>query len=410
MHIMVVHQYYLGDQQIGGSRFNQFVKYWTDMGHKVTVIAGMLNSKTGKKYPEYQGKLFKKEEKSDLLTVIRAHVSQSYNKSFLGRLLGYFSFTFFSTLASISVKKPDVILVTSPPLSVGMTGVISSKIKGAPLVFEVRDLWPESAIDTGVLTNKYLIKFSYWLEKFSYKHAKKINVLTPAFEKKLVENKEIASEDIWMVPNGADLDIFQPKDKNNWVRDKYNLQDKFVITYIGAHGLANNLITLINTAKKLKSYKDIVFMLIGGGMQKEMLKNKAEEYNLSNVIFVEPQPKKDIVDYCNAADMGTAVLQKNDTFKTVYPNKVFDYMSCARPVLLAIDGAARELVVDKAEAGIFVEPENPDDFARKILNIYQEKDTIEKMGQQGYEYVKDHFSRESLAEKYASKLIKLVKS
>ena len=407
MHIMVLHQYYLDDQQIGGSRFNQFVKYWTEMGHEVTVVAGMLNNKTGEKYEKYKGKVFAKEEKKDNLTVIRAHVSQAYNKSFIGRLWGYFSFTFFSTLASFGVKKPDVILVTSPPLSVGMTGVIASKFKRTPLVFEVRDLWPESAIDTGVLTNKYLIKFSYWLENFSYKNAKKINALTPAFVEKISTEKNVDKEDIWMIPNGADLDIFEPGEKNNWVRKEYGLDNKFVVTYIGAHGVANNLITLINTAKKLKDNQEIVFMLVGGGMQKDMLKEKAEEYNLDNIIFIDPQPKTKVVDYVNAADIGTAVLQKNDTFKTVYPNKVFDYMSCAKPILLAIDGVARELVVEKAASGFYIEPENPDEFADKILEVYNQKEKLKEMGQRGYEYVKENFSRKALAEKYIEKLTNL---
>lgn len=375
------------------------MKYWARNGHRVTVIAGMVNSKTGKKPEEYQGKLFVREQPDENVTVIRTHVSQLYNKNFLGRLWAYFSFLFFSSLAMMFVKKPDFVLTTSPPLNVGLTGVMCSKLKRIPFVFEIRDLWPESAIDTGVLKNKFLIRVSYWMEKTAYKHAKYINVLTPAFREKLIE-KGINSDKIWFVPNGADLDIFQPGENDNWVKEKYSLGDKFVVTYLGAHGVANHLVTLIEAAKKLMDRQDIVFMLIGDGMQKEMLKEKAKEYGLSNVIFVDNQPKDKVVDFCNAMDVGTAVLQKNDTFKTVYPNKVFDYMSCAKPVLLNIDGVARELVVGQAKAGVYAKSGDVDDFVKKVLYLYENRKEAREMGQRGYEFVKEHFSRESLAAAY----------
>lgn len=343
--------------------------------------------------------MFVREQPDENVTVIRTHVSQLYNKNFLGRLWAYFSFLFFSSLAMMFVKKPDFVLTTSPPLNVGLTGVMCSKLKRIPFVFEIRDLWPESAIDTGVLKNKFLIRVSYWMEKTAYKHAKYINVLTPAFREKLIE-KGINSDKIWFVPNGADLDIFQPGENDNWVKEKYSLGDKFVVTYLGAHGVANHLVTLIEAAKKLMDRQDIVFMLIGDGMQKEMLKEKAKEYGLSNVIFVDNQPKDKVVDFCNAMDVGTAVLQKNDTFKTVYPNKVFDYMSCAKPVLLNIDGVARELVVGQAKAGVYAKSGDVDDFVKKVLYLYENRKEAREMGQRGYEFVKEHFSRESLAAAY----------
>ena len=165
-------------------------------------------------------------------------------------------------------KRPDLVLVTSPPLFVGICGYLVSLFKRAPLVFEVRDLWPESAIDTGVLTNKYIIALSYWLEAFIYKKSKLINVLTPAFKEKLIKDKGVSEDKLIMVSNGADLDLMAPGDKNNSIRKQYDIGDKFVILYMGAHGVANNLITLIEAAKGLRDNSDIVFMLVGDGMQK----------------------------------------------------------------------------------------------------------------------------------------------
>ncbi len=407
MKILIVHQYFLEEDGGGGSRFNQFVKYWSARGHNITIIAGMVNYNTGKKSEKYKGKFIVKESLNDKVEVIRTHVSQKYNSSFIGRLWGYFSFTFSSIIAGVfHTKRPDLVLVTSPPLFVGICGYLMSLIKRAPLVFEVRDLWPESAIDTGVLTNKHIIALSYWLEAFIYRKSKLINVLTPAFKEKLMKDKGVSEDKLIMVSNGADLDLMSPGDKNNSIRKQYAIEDKFVILYMGAHGIANNLITLIEAAKALRDNRDIVFMLVGDGMQKMELIEKAKEYGLSNIIFVDSQPKSKIGDFCNAADVCTAVLKKVETFKTVYPNKVFDYMSCARPILLCIDGVARSLV-ENAQCGIYVEPENVLEYISAVDILYKDRELCRNMGINGYKFVKSNFSREALATMYEAHLLGL---
>ncbi|AXI10465.1 glycosyltransferase WbuB [Oceanobacillus zhaokaii] len=408
MKILVLHQYFLGRNDPGGSRYNQFVKYWEDAGHEITVVAGTVHYSTGKKEEQYKGKFIVKEKYSENVTVYRTHVSEAYNKSFLGRLWGYFSFTYSSLIAILfKIKKHDVIVVTSPPLFVGITGVLAKFLKSMPLIFEVRDLWPESAIDTGVLNNKVMIEAAYLVEKLSYKFANKINVLTPAFKTALIENKNVAEDKVTMIPNGADLDIFRPTEKQNWFREKYSLQDKFIITYMGAHGVANNLDSILNVAKKCSSLKDIVFLLVGDGMEKDRLKKRAIKEKIENVIFIDSQPKSIIPDICNASDICTAVLQKNDTFKTVYPNKVFDYMSCAKPILLGIDGVARELV-EKSESGYYVDPNNSEEFKRLILKLYNDTEHLKELGKNGYKYVTQHFNRESLAKDYINEIERVV--
>ena len=192
MHILIVHQYFLGKDDAGGSRWNQFAKFWAAKGHKITILAGMVHYATGKKPAEYKGKFIIQEQIDENIELLRCHVSESYNKSFLGRFWGYLSFAFSTVIAgAFRVKKADVVLCTSPPLTVGLTGWLLSRIKRIPMVFEVRDLWPESAIDTGVLTSRPLIKLSYWLERKSYKSSSWVNVLTPAFETALVKKKNV---------------------------------------------------------------------------------------------------------------------------------------------------------------------------------------------------------------------------
>jgi glycosyltransferase involved in cell wall biosynthesis len=407
--ILILHQYFLGKDDPGGSRFNQFVKYWEGMGHEITVVAGTVHYSTGQKEEKYKGKWIVEEKYSDKTMVFRTYVSEAYNKSFLGRLWGYFSFT-ISSLAAIlfKVKKHDVMIVTSPPLFVGITGILAKSFKRLPMVFEIRDLWPESAIDTGVLSNKFIIKLAYLVERLSYKYADKINVLTPAFRQVLINKKSINENKIIFIPNGADLDIFHPGTKENWVREQYQLKDKFVVTYMGAHGIANNLHSLIDVAKECQDYENIVFMLIGDGMQKKELITRVKDEGLDNVLFVDSQPKKLIPDFCNASDICTAVLKKVDTFKTVYPNKVFDYMSCAKPILLGIDGVARELV-EESKSGFYVDPENPKEFKLKILELYNNKQLQEELGENGLNYVQENFSRESLANKYVNEISKVVR-
>ncbi len=407
MRILVIHQYYLGKNDAGGSRFNQFARYWANKGHKVTVIAGTVHYATGKKDKRYKSKWIIEEKESDKIKVLRTYVSAGYNRSFVGRLWGYISFTISSTWAGLSRSgKQDLVLATSPPLLVGITGYLISRVKRIPFIFEVRDLWPESAIDMGVLSNRLVIKLSYWLERLIYKKADKINVLTPAFKEALLR-KGVASSKIVMIPNGADLDIFSPGVKENRVRKKYGWDNKFVVTYIGAHGLANHLIQLVEVARELREHEDILFVLIGDGMEKPKLAAKAKEYGLKNIQFIDSQPKSQTADFVNSADVCTAVLKKADTFKTVYPNKVFDYMSCAKPVIIAIDGVARKLIED-ARAGIYVEPENIEEFKKAVLELYDNPSLCAEYGQNGYEYVKKHFSRESLADQYEVVLQEMV--
>lgn len=412
MKILLIHQYFLEPDDGGGSRFNEMTRQWTEWGHEVTVLSGMMHANGKEKRQEYKGKYFVKKQ-HDAVQVWRCHVSESYNNGFLGRLWGYFSFVFSSIWAGIfkSKDKYDVILVTSPPLFVGITAYILSKFKGIPFVFEVRDLWPESAIDTGVVTNTFIIKFAYWFEGFMYKKASLINVLTPAFKDTLITKKAVPQEKIIFIPNAADFDISDQIlnsafDKEAFKKDK-GWQGKNIITYVGAHGVANHLIQVIETAELIKnSLPNVLFVLIGNGMEKPMLIKEAEKRGCSNVVFLDAVPKVEVFKYILISDFGASVLKKVDTFKTIYSNKTFDYMACKRPLFLLIDGVSRTLV-ETAQCGVYVKPENPKDFAEKLVKyIALPSSEIDAMGKNGYTYAKQHFDRTVLAKKYINELIR----
>ncbi|MES2382073.1 MAG: glycosyltransferase family 4 protein [Bacteroidota bacterium] len=413
MKILLIHQYYLEKSDSGGSRWNEMSRMWAEQGHEITVLGGMVHYASGKKNEKYKGKYFFDEKNFEPnIRVIRSHVSEAYNVNFLGRLWAYFSFVFSSTWAGTFYAKDkyDIIIVTSPPLFVGITAYILSKIKRIPFVFEIRDLWPESAIDTGVVTNGFIIKMAYAFEAFIYKKAKLINVLTPAFRTTLIEKKKVSTEKIIFIPNAADFSLSQELlatfDTKLFRAEKSIGEDKFVITYVGAHGVANHLIHAIETAELLKD-TPVLFLMIGEGMQKAWLKEEVAKRQLTNIQFIDAVPKKEVFKYILASDMGTSILKKVDTFKTVYSNKTFDYMSCKKPILMAIDGVSRELV-EEANGGIYVEPENAQDFADKIKIYLNNRDLLQQQGESGYQFALNHFDRTHLANKYLEEIKKII--
>ena len=408
MKILVIHQFFLEKTGGGGARFNEMTRVWSEQGYEITVLAGMVNYITGKKSEKHKGKYFYREKEFyPNLEVIRCHVSDTYNVNFLGRLWAYFSFVFTSSYAGLFLakKKYDVIIVSSPPLFVGITAYLLNIFKKIPFVFEIRDLWPESVIDTGVVTNKQILKFAFWFEEFIYKKASLINVLTPAFRDRLVKEKNVKSDKIIYIPNAADFSLSDELMKNfdsKAFKTKLGFKNKFVITYVGAHGVANHLIQVVDAAEKLQD-TNIIFQLIGSGMEKEMLKNEVKKRDLKNIIFVDPVSKSEVFKYILASDMGASILAKNDTFKTIYSNKTFDYMSCKIPILLLIDGVSRELV-ETANCGIYAEPENINDIVDKINWCIKNQSKLSKMGVNGYSYAKDRFDRIKLSKKYITEI------
>jgi glycosyltransferase involved in cell wall biosynthesis len=413
MKILLIHQYYLEKTDGGGSRWNEMTKVWTEAGHEITVLAGMSHYASGKKNARYKGKYFYDEKEFEKnIRVIRSHVSESYNVNFLGRLWGYFSFVFSSIWAGLfyAKEKYDIIVVTSPPLFVGITAYFLSKVKRIPFVFEIRDLWPESAIDTGVVTNGFIIKLAYSFESFIYRKATLINVLTPAFRTALIEKKGVSKDKIIFIPNAADFSLVQdilPSFNLVEFRNLHNIGlDRFVITYVGAHGVANHLIHAVETAELLKD-TNVLFLMIGEGMQKKMLKEQALEKGLTNIRFLDAVPKKEVFKYILASDMGASILKKVDTFKTVYSNKTFDYMSCRKPLFMAIDGVSKDLL-EEANAGVFVEPENALDFATKIRFYLNNPNLIKEQGESGYQFAITNFDRTKLAEKYLSEIHNII--
>lgn len=400
MHILLIHQYFLEDNAGGGSRWNEMARLWVEAGHLVTVIAGDVHYMQQRMGGRMNGKRFSVSTNRDGVEVIRCRVSERYHGGFAGRMLGYVSFAAAATYAGFRFARNtyDYVIVTSPPLFVGLPGLFLAKWKRVPLVLEVRDLWPESAIETGVLSNQWLIRLAYGFEKLLYKNAQLIIVLTPAFHEKLVGAKGIDSEKILLIPNAADFrlseDVLADADIMA-LRVKLGLKGKFVLIYVGAHGLANGLMQIVGAAELLRD-TNAHFVLLGDGMEKTALMRAVARRKLQNVTFLDPVPKAQVFEYILMADAGLSVLKKADVFKTVYSNKTFDYFSCKTPVIMAIDGISRELI-EQANGGLFVEPENAEDLARKIRIYLNDTALARQHGESGYDFARMHFDRKVLA-------------
>ncbi|MDE2237931.1 MAG: glycosyltransferase family 4 protein, partial [Elusimicrobia bacterium] len=307
MRILVLHQFFLGANDPGGSRFNELTRFWSRRGHDVTVVTGNLHHGTGRVDPRFRRRWVAEERLADGVRVLWCYVPRSYMHGYLGRFFGYVAFMVSSTLATLVYAGPqDVVIASSPPLTIGLNAWFIAAIKRIPFVFEIRDLWPEFAIEMGVLRNPILIKLAYALERFIYRRANRINVLTPAFRRHLTAKKGIEEGRIIHIPNGADLSLFRPGPKDNWVREKHGWGGRFVAIYVGAHRKANYLWQLFDAAEALREHPDILLALVGDGNERRQLAAEAARRRLPNLQMIGAQPKKIIGDFINAADVGVA--------------------------------------------------------------------------------------------------------
>jgi lipopolysaccharide/colanic/teichoic acid biosynthesis glycosyltransferase len=397
--ILVVHQYYLQPGKSGGSRFNELARLWTDAGHEVTVLAGTADYASGEVPERYRGKLWTRELDGKV-NVVRCFTPAFPGGSSLRRMITFSGFTLAASLAALFERDADAVIATSPPLLNPLPGFVAARLRWKPaaLVFEIRDLWPESAVTTGVLSEKSLLtRALYRFERWACSAADCINVLTPAFRDDLLRRKLAPPGKIVFVPNGAD-DAFKPSNDTAATRARFGWGDRKVFLYAGAHGRANALGQLVEAAKLLHDRPDILIACAGDGPEREQLMRASA--GLSNIVFHGPQPKDSMPALVAAAGAGLAVLQDNPTFRTVYPNKVFDYMACAKPTVLAIGGIARQLVVDQARAGIFAAPEKPVELAAAIRKLADDEQLRKDLGEAGMAWVRANASRTALAAKY----------
>lgn len=404
MHILLIHQAFAAVDEPGGTRHHELARYFVEQGHKVTVIASTVSYLTGEQLDPKENRQEGEEQGPDL-RVVRAYTYPAWHRSFLHRMISFFSFMFSSFWAGVGVRDVDVVWGTSPPIFQGVTAWLVARIKRAPFVFEVRDLWPAFAVAVGVLKNRILILASERLERFLYRAATLIVVNSPGFIEHI---RQKGGKRLALVPNGADPRMLNPEGDGTYLRETYQLKGKFIVLYAGAHGLSNDLGVLLEAANILRNDDDISFVLVGDGKEKANLVRMAKSLSLDNVLFLPAVSKSEMNNVLAAADVCIAILKPIDMYKTVYPNKVFDYMAAGKPVLLAIDGVIKKVVEDN-HAGVFVPPGNPDALAHKIRELKQMSEELERMGKNGRRTIEEHFDRRGLADKFLRLLEEVVR-
>jgi glycosyltransferase involved in cell wall biosynthesis len=376
------------------TRTYEHCQEWLKQGVQVTVITCAPNFPKGKVYPGYKNKL-RQEEMMNGIRVIRVWSYITANEGFFKRILDFMSFGFMAFWAGLFVKT-DVIIATSPQFFTTPSAWLLSVFKRKPWVFEVRDLWPESIKAVSAIDEKSKIyRFLERMEMFLYKKADKIITVTEAFKKNISE-RGIDENKIHVIKNGANLGLFQPKAKDADLLKEHHLEGKFIVGYIGTHGMAHKLDFFLDFIKETNE-DNIHFLFMGEGAEKQKLLKIAQEKNINNVLFLDNVSKDKVIDYVSIIDVALVHLKRSDTFKTVIPSKIFESAAMRKPILLGVEGESKE-IIENFNAGLCFIPENKESF----LNcLYEMKDDtlLYTEFQKGCEELVKEFDRKKLASK-----------
>jgi len=408
--ILYVSQYFSPETGAPAARAAELAQYWVQDGHEVTVLTGFPNHPNGIVLPNYRGMLRRPVMREEIsgVKVVRTWLFPFPNRKAHERMLNYSSFCVSAATTGMFLPRPDVLIATSPQLLVGLSGWWLARLKGAPFVFEVRDLWPESLVAVGMSNaNSMLSRSLGSIAGFLYRRADHVVVVTPAFEDYLVRSWHVPAEKISVVENGVNTDLFSPR-LDNVLRSELAIDEKFVVSYIGTMGMAHGLDTLVEVATELRqTAPEVLFLMVGEGADKARIIQFAGSRRLSNMRFINQQPREKVPEFISASDVCLVPLKKTELFKTVVPTKMLEFMSCARPVILGVDGQARR-ILDLAAAGIFVEPQNATALAQAIRKLATNPVLRETLGHNGRRYVVENFSRQQTAKTYLTVLGKIL--
>jgi len=403
--ILYITQYFHPEIGATTNRALANARYLAKKGHEVIILTEMPNHPKGIIFDGYKHKIFMKEKMEDFM-IHRVWVYTDKKKNFITRLLFYLSFMFLASIHTIfNWKKYDVIYATSPPLFVGSIGYFLKKIyRRTKFIFEVRDLWPDVAIEMGELQNKQYQNLSYKMERIFYENADKIISVTESFKGRIVA-KGINGDKINVVRNGSDLE-FNKVTVSKQLRNQFEIENNFIVVYAGILGIAQNIKTLLESGKQLSSY-NVKILLVGTGPEERILKEYAKDNKISNIIFIGEVSKANINEYLTLADCGIIPLRNIKVFESTIPSKLFDYMAANLPILLGVKGEAAE-ILKQSEAGITYEPDNSEDLAMKILWLKNNSQQLKQMSLNGRKFVEKYYNREKQAEKLESELLKLM--
>ena len=387
MHILYLHQHFALPSGSTGTRSYEFARRWVKAGHKVTVLCG-------------RGDICGLPEQSEFniegIEVNIVGVIYSQKQSFIHRIWAFLYFIFACIWHGIRIKNVEVIYATSTPLTIGIPAMMISWIKRIPFVFEVRDQWPEIPIEMGIIKNPVLKKLLLWLEKTIYRKAAAIIALSLGMAEgvRLVLGK--SDKQILVAPNSSDTELFYPDIHGPDIREKMGWKDKFIITHFGTMGRANGLDFLLDAAERLKDSSEVLFVLLGSGREKDRLKEKASQRGLSNIQFMDSQPKKELPRWVSACDVSTVIFADYPILEHNSANKFFDSLAAGKPVLLNYSGWQRELL-EKNQAGFGCRQCDINEYVEKVRRFILQKDRLKEMGYNARRLAETQFSRDKLA-------------
>ena len=366
---------------------------------EVTVITCAPNVPDGRVYDGYRNRFWPQRSIVDGVEVIRVW---SWIRPGAGRrqlMLNYVSYLFTALFAFLFlVRKPSVIVATTPQFFCGITGVVASWMKRRPLVLEVRDIWPESIVTVGALQRGILIRTLERLERWMYRRADHIVAVGPGYRDNILSKVDVADR-ISIVTNGVDLRQFQLDKDASAFKQQYDLEGRFVCSYIGTVGRAHGLEIVVQAARRLReeSRDDIVFLIVGGGNRLEVIQSMVADEGLDHWVKITGRvPKSDIPIALTASHACLVHLSKTDLFEHVIPSKIFETMAMQRPIIMGVRGPAREIVI-ASESGVALEPENYDELFQIVATFSQHRESARTMGLKGREFVAEHFNRDVLA-------------
>lgn len=398
MRILFISHYFPPEVNAPANRTHEHARRWVADGHDVTVITGVPNHPRGEIFPGYRNRLLQ-EEQVDGIRVLRTWTYVTPNEGFLRRTLNYVLFAAAAVLASLRVRRPDLVVATSPQFFVGLAGAAIARLHRRPFVLEVRDLWPDSIVQLGQLRNRSAIRFLERIETLLYRSAAGIVVNTRAFIDHIAR-RGIPHERIELVYNGIDPTLFAPRGPDRELLRAHGLAGRWIAAYIGTLGLAHGLDTVLAAAERMRG-QDVTFLFIGDGADRARLEAEAARRDLGHVRFLGMRPRAEIPAWIASVDCLLVLLRDLPVFETVIPSKIFEFCAQERPVVVAARGEIRRLV-EEAKAGFVVDPEDGEQLAAVLEQVRAHPEEAAARARAGREWVDQGFQRDVLARKMAA--------
>lgn len=401
MKFVVLTQYFFPEVGATQARLDAVCGELIREGHQVEVVTSMPHHPAGRISPAYRGKLYTREIRNGA-TIHRVWLYAA-NGSGVKRMLNYVSFMLTSLFGLIRAKRPDYLFVDSPPLTLAVSARMASAWWRCPLIFNVADLWPDSARDLGVISDGVLLRIASMLERWIYRRASRITAVTEGIRTALLAEKRVPAEKILFLPNGVDTRLIRPLPPNEELRRQLGLVRKKVVLYAGNHGYAGALDQVLDAANTLSHHERIHFLLVGDGPQKAQLQARAREMGLNNVTFLDPVPLDELPQIISLADCAIVTLRRAKVMRGARPAKALVMMAAAKPLVLAAEGEAAELVT-RAEAGFVVPPENPPALARAIRALLADPAEAHRLGMNGRLFIQNHLEWSTLVHNWLTQL------